>query len=932
MTRFSIFILYLLLLIFALPSQPGAITFPKRPVAEKGILDLRNWDLAEKGTIRLDGEWQLFHNQLISSADIWNQNLSSQEYIRLPGIWTKHEINGKRLSGQGNHTFRLTVLLGNQEKSLAFKLMDINSAYKLYVGNDLAGSSGVIGTSKGTSHPRILPQVVPFLPKSDQLEIVLQVGNFHSKDGGMRFPILLGVEEDIRELREQSTNFEFFLFGSILIMGLYHLGIFLFRRVEHSSLYFALFCLAMALRTLLTGERYLAHSFPAWNWSFLIKIEQLTFFLVVPLFAMFTQSVFSTLFSSRFTRLLQIASAAASVSLVFVTVETSSLIIPYFELLTLILLFYVIFIIIRALRQGREGTVVFLLGFIILFATAINDILFDRQIIFTGFWVPFGVFGMICSQAFFLSGKFSLAFSRQEFLSKELAKKSEQLSQKNIELKHHENILKQKVTERTESIKQLLDNTGQGFLTFNSQYLIEPVYSKTCTSLFNSAIENRNIFDLLFSQLEKKQHSLLRDVLDLVFKGTTDLQDLEEILPSEVELNDRHLKIEFRLIDALVKSEQNRIMVILTDVTLEKTLKKQLELDEERKDKIYKIAADKNEFISFIKSLKRDFQALYQLISSNASETEFTKLLMTLHTVKGNSNTYHLNAIALESHRLESLIEEIQKENRNLNNTEKEIIKNGIINLETCLNKSLNELAEIIPPEELLSDERYFRIAETKIKTLKEELKQVIKQDHDADFEEIFNRFRKQPISNAFRTLATAANKLAKQLSKVVAIEFNGLLVEISYDRYRQLFEELVHVMQNSIDHGIESPDIRVKKGKPDFGRLFFSASIKNGIFTISMADDGCGIDIKALKSKILEKKLATEQDLEVLSNEKIMQFIFKPGFSTKDDTTQISGRGYGLAAVQEAVNQLGGNIHVYSEPEKGTVFEITTPDLESPE
>ncbi len=925
--RFPILILSLLVLTCSIPKQLQAVTAPKIPTAEKGVLDLRSWDIEQKGTIRLDGEWQFYHDQLVTTSDIKSRNLPGNGFVNLPGSWANHEIEGKPLSGDGAHTFRLTVLLNRQQETLALKLMDINSAYKMYVGGDLIISSGVIGNSKETYVPRVLPQTVHFRPDSEKLEIVLQVANFHDREGGARFSITMGLEEEIRQLKEQATNFEFFLFGAILIMGLYHLGIFLFRNVERSSLYFSLFCLTMALRTLLTGERYLTHTFPALDWSFLVKTEQLTFFLVVPLFAMFTQSVFSTIFSSRITRLLQMAGIFASISLVFFTVKTTTSVVLVYELLTIILLLYVIYVIIRALRQNQEGTFVFLLGFIILAATAVNDILFDRQILFTGFWVPFGVLGMICSQAFFLSGRFSRAFTRQEFLSIQLTEKSEELTKKNIELTQHENVLKLKVAERTKSIRQLLDNTGQGFLTFNSHYQIEPVYSKTCDAFFHSSIENQNIFDLLFIHLEKKQYSLLREMLDLIFQGISNLQDLEELLPTEIEFDNRNLKIEFRFIEASEKNEQEKIMVILTDITLETMLEKQLELDEERKEKIYKIAADKSGFITMVRNLREDFQALHQTLNTNPSKIDLTKLMMMLHTIKGNSHIYHLDLITRNSHSLESQIEEIQKKNRALEQHEKEKIEESISKLEASLDESLNELAEIIPSEELLTDERYFKIAESKIETLKAELKQVIKQDKLPNLEEKFNRFRKQPISAAFRTLANSANKLGSRLSKTVNLEFKGLMVEISYGRYQNLFEELIHIIRNSIDHGFESADIRAMKGKPDHGRLVFSASSKNGFTTISIEDDGNGIDIKDVKSKVIERNLATEQDLKALSNQEIIQYIFQPGFTTLDEATQISGRGFGLAAVQEAVTQLGGNIKVNSEPGKGTVFELNIPD-----
>jgi len=136
----------------------------------------------------------------------------------------------------------------------------------------------------------------------------------------------------------------------------------------------------------------------------------------------------------------------------------------------------------------------------------------------------------------------------------------------------------------------------------------------------------------------------------------------------------------------------------------------------------------------------------------------------------------------------------------------------------------------------------------------------------------------------------------------------------------------LIHLTRNSADHGIENKYYRDFLNKNIEGNITITAKKENNKILIKIEDDGQGIPVEKIKKKIIEKGLAKQEEIETLSKEQIINFIFKSGFSTAEKVTDISGRGVGMDLVKNIVTELGGNIKVLTEEKKGTTFEITLP------
>jgi PAS domain S-box-containing protein len=390
------------------------------PKAVKGVLDLTDWDFKRDGPINLVGEYEFYWKQHVEPVEFLNATPPHKTgFISVPSYWNSYEVEGKKLSGYGYATYRLKILLNDQSEPLALKLLDVGTAFTIYLNRKRVYSAGVAGKNRETTVPRYFPQVVRFEAETNQMEVILQVSNFHLRRGGPWESILLGTDKDMRKIREQRLSLDLFLFGSIFIIALYHLGLFAIRKKDRSPLYFSIFCFLIALRLLTTGERYLIHLFPNMGWELLAKLEYLSFYLSVPTFTLFMQSLFSE-FSKRFVYVIVILGSVLSCIVLFTPARIFSHTVQAYEIITLIVFLYGLYALIVCSIRKIDGAVIFLLGFIFLSLAVINDIMHVEQIIQTGYFTPFGLFIFILSQAFLLSLRFSKAFTTVEMQRLEL--------------------------------------------------------------------------------------------------------------------------------------------------------------------------------------------------------------------------------------------------------------------------------------------------------------------------------------------------------------------------------------------------------------------------------------------------------------------------------------------------------------------------------
>ena len=185
---------------------------------------------------------------------------------------------------------------------------------------------------------------------------------------------------------------------------------------------------------------------------------------------------------------------------------------------------------------------------------------------------------------------------------------------------------------------------------------------------------------------------------------------------------------------------------------------------------------------------------------------------------------------------------------------------------------------------------------------------------------------RMLPIANVFNRFRRVVRDLAKRSGKTVILDVLGEETEIDKKVIDRIGEPLVHLVRNAVDHGLEDAAQRVAAGKNAEGRIRLSAYQEGDHICIEVADDGRGLDKEAILRKALENGLLTREEAPAASAERILSFIFLPGFSTAKTVSDISGRGVGMDAVRRAVDEMSGNLRVRSTPGAGTTVTITLP------
>lgn len=185
---------------------------------------------------------------------------------------------------------------------------------------------------------------------------------------------------------------------------------------------------------------------------------------------------------------------------------------------------------------------------------------------------------------------------------------------------------------------------------------------------------------------------------------------------------------------------------------------------------------------------------------------------------------------------------------------------------------------------------------------------------------------RMQPVRKVFSRFPKVARDVARSLGKQVEVELQGEDTDLDKNLVEALADPLVHMVRNAVDHGIEMPDVRARAGKPPAGKLSLAASQQGDHILITVKDDGAGIDPERLRSKAVQKGLIDAASAARLSAEECLQLVFMPGFSTKEQISDLSGRGVGMDVVKSAITRLSGSVEIHSRLGKGSTVLIRVP------
>ncbi|WP_235941676.1 sensor histidine kinase [Paenibacillus puerhi] len=573
-------LLALLLLVLMLGSRPFLFR-SDGPTAEAGVLDLRHWKWMQEPTVRLNGEWEFYWMKLLRPSELAdNQARPTPEYARLPGPWNGQVVEGKPIGGQGYATYRLRVLLTKQGRELAVRVPAIHTAYRLWINGRPIAAAGRVGTSDVLSRPQFLPVLSGTPSGKEELVLVLQVSNFDHQKGGIREPIELGWFDAMAREKELSVGFDMLVIGSLLIMGLYHIGLFTARTKEQAPLWFGMFCLLFALRMSLFGEILLVKLFPTFSWELGIMLEYMTTALALPVFAAFIACLYPDESSRRMNRLLTIAVLAYSVVIVTLPPYLFTQVLLVLQFLISLGVTYIVYVIALAIARKREGAIILLLSSLLMGLAILNDMLYAHELIWTTDRMSaFALLIFILFQSVLLSMKLSRAFFNEEKLSAELQELNEGL-QERIRERTHELVAVNEALKLSNEDMSRLEKSRSQLISNISHDLGTPLTSIQChvEAILDGIADTEEQRDAYLRIVHDKVRSMDRLIDDLFQLSLLEARQVQfklkpiasdrliGLLFSRYELDVRNAGLRYELKLQGEAAAQSRYSIVLADL------------------------------------------------------------------------------------------------------------------------------------------------------------------------------------------------------------------------------------------------------------------------------------------------------------------------------------------------------------------------------
>lgn len=391
------------------------------PAAVNGAMDLRGYDTSLM--YRLGGDWTFWKDELVTPDEAKRRFDAGGNAVQaVPGHWSKLGAfqSAAELSRSG--TLALELTLPRPGGLWAIRLPNAASACSLYIDGKLMDRIGIVSTASDTFIPNNGIRIVPFTAESDKIFIVLQVANFATPYTGTWESPLFGPVAKINAKRQADLVTASLIGGSLLFMGLYHLGLYLLRRKDKTPLIFGIICIFMTIRNMIMGERIMLDIFPfSWaGWQTAFTVEHLSAHLTLPLFMIFFRSLYPKYISKWAVRITIAAGTLWAILEIFTPALFHQRFLPWYEYTILIFALYLLGTIIAAAIKKEDGAAIILGGIALMVLTVVNDVLLSTGVIQSFYMSSIGLFIFTFSQSFFLSARFSKLFVMVERYSREL--------------------------------------------------------------------------------------------------------------------------------------------------------------------------------------------------------------------------------------------------------------------------------------------------------------------------------------------------------------------------------------------------------------------------------------------------------------------------------------------------------------------------------
>lgn len=508
--------------------------------------------------------------------------------------------------------------------------------------------------------------------------------------------------------------------------------------------------------------------------------------------------------------------------------------------------------------------------------------------------------------------------SRMSEYADTLANQNTELEAQNLTLQENSGTLEnvnKSLDNKNIKLKNIFNNVEQGFLTFGSDLKIQSEYSLVCEQLFNKFITGETLSSLL-NPTDINTQKFINDLLAKILSSSNYHKKIYiPLLPEEVTINNKVINLSYKVVTNEIN--ENIMMVIITDITEKRLLEKLMDEERGTLKMVVKTMMNRDDF----KELVVAYEEFTAQSFKDTKPCDYERILRQIHTFKGNFSQYMMVNLVPKLDELENSLYE--KENQlNIN-----LIDNA--EMHNWLEQDL-KILEIFVGKDFIKEGEIFYIEKEKLVEIEKKIEELLSLKESRVIIPLIKSLRYKSVKDLLKIYPDYVMQLSERLGKTISpFTITGDNVMIDTNNYQEVFKALVHIFRNSVDHGIETEDERLNKGKEQIGNIICVVKDLKDKFQIIISDDGRGINVYALEQKCINDGLYTKEELSALTVKQKLELIYKHGLTTKEEATYISGRGVGMSAVKQYVNEIDGIVEVESEKDKGTVFTITLPKLD---
>jgi len=493
------------------------------------------------------------------------------------------------------------------------------------------------------------------------------------------------------------------------------------------------------------------------------------------------------------------------------------------------------------------------------------------------------------------------------------------------------------IATESKKVQILVENMKQALFSISSDgTIVEPV-SRYSETVFGKKIAGQNLFSVLYNDFQgkKEEADMVRSAIKTVF-GEDDLQwDLcESNIPRRVKLNNLvSTGTDNKGTEQILKAQPapiwdkdnklERILFVVEDITSLEALERQASQASLRASMLEDILENNsNDLQEFFKAETSTMSAV-RSINEKLDVSKFNTILRDLHTLKGNARLYKLKRLSDQIHQSETVLAQYKDKTTEFQAPSLSISEE-LPKIEEVTNQ-YRELFEKISKSNSASvtGDTVSKVALEQLEKLVDAMAKHLPPIELAKIRNAVDRLSYKSLRESITRFDRMVNDVSIQLGKKVQFQIQGdALTDV--EKLTSLQDCLLHLIRNSLDHGLEEPAERLRKGKPESGTIRVECTDGPNGVSISISDDGRGIDGEIIANKAVQKGLITQAVAKGMSPEEKINLIFMPNFSTSDNVTDISGRGVGMDVVKENVEKVGGVLKIETKVGKGSSFNIT--------